>query len=225
MRASFMAEGSNRCLTCLDRRTVLKSGAASAVLAALSSQGCTTSEPLSTGTTGNGDAGSGGTGGAGADGGGDVSDSGGGAGGSSGAGAGGGSGAGAGGSSGAGTGGAAGSQATCLGALAAGNASTVSVGFLVLIGGSGFVLARDSAGLYAMSAICTHQGCGMNVVGAASQQSLYCPCHGSAFSGNGAVTRGPARRPLQHYQIDVAANGDLTVCVGEPVASTTRTPG
>jgi Rieske Fe-S protein len=202
-----MAEGSHRCLTCLDRRTVLKSGAASAMLAALSSQGCMTSDPLSAGANGSGDAGSDGGGGAGADGGGGASDSGAGDTGSGGA------------------GGAAGSEATCLGAVAGGNASTVSLGSLVMLRGGSIVVARDSAGLYAMSAICTHQGCGMNIVGLVSQQTLYCPCHGSAFSSNGAVTHGPARRPLQHYQVDVAANGDLTVCVGAPVANTTRTAG
>jgi cytochrome b6-f complex iron-sulfur subunit len=75
-----------------------------------------------------------------------------------------------------------------------------------------------------MTGICTHNGCGLNVVGSGSQQSLSCPCHGSAFNASGGVTRGPANKPLVHYQLQKAANGDLTICVGIIVASTTRIP-
>jgi Rieske Fe-S protein len=89
--------------------------------------------------------------------------------------------------------------------------------------GNGLVVGRDSGGLYAMSSICTHQGCGTNVIGGAAQPSLYCPCHGSVFNATGAVVRGPARRALQHYELDVSSSGSLTICIGSPVLSTTRT--
>ena len=85
------------------------------------------------------------------------------------------------------------------------------------------MLGRDAGGLYAMTAVCTHQGCLVSVVGAAPQ-SLSCPCHGSTFSNTGAVTGGPARAPLQHFQVQVAASGAVTVCDGVPVASNARTP-
>jgi Rieske Fe-S protein len=75
-----------------------------------------------------------------------------------------------------------------------------------------------------MSAICTHQGCLVTVVNAAPQSSLLCPCHGSTFTATGAVTRGPAGTALQHFQVDVAADGAVTICPGDPVLSTTRTP-
>jgi Rieske Fe-S protein len=204
-----MARGLNPRVTCVSRRSVLKSGAACVALVALSgSEGCGTPGPLGDGVPeADGTADAGGGGGAGAGGNGGLADAGtvdvrgdGGAGGGG------------------------GSQAPCSGAVVAGMASSVSLGSLVMVA-NGLVIGRDTAGLYAMSAICTHQGCGMSVVGAASQESLFCACHGSAFSSNGVVTRGPARRPLQHYQLDVAANGELTVCVGASVASTTRTPG
>jgi Rieske Fe-S protein len=204
-----MARGSNPCVTCVSRRSVLKSGAACVAVVAFSgSEGCGTPGPLGDGVPeADGAAGVGGGGGAGTGGNGGVAD--------------------AGtvdvrGDGGAGGGGE--SQATCSGAVVAGMASSVSLGSLVMVA-NGLVVGRDTAGLYAMSAICTHQGCGMSIVGAAFQESLFCACHGSAFSGNGAVTRGPARRPLQHYQLEVAADGELTVCVGASVASTTRTPG
>jgi Rieske Fe-S protein len=45
----------------------------------------------------------------------------------------------------------------------------------------------------AFSAICTHQGCAVKPAG----QSLDCPCHGSKFDyATGAVTKGPANKPL-----------------------------
>jgi Rieske Fe-S protein len=284
---SIAAEEPHPCLTCINRRTLLKSGAASIVVGVFS-DGCTSSEQVDLGSQGNGGGGGNGAGGdAGANGGngaqggaaagtgggggsggtaggasaggrggtvdagavdasggggatGGVGGAGGGRGGTGGAGrAGGGGGAGAaggsGGGGGAGAAGGSGGQsgggaggstlAQCPGNIPAGNASKVALGSLHLIVPSLVVVGRDAGGLYAMTGLCTHQGCGMNVVGAASQQSLICPCHGSAFSATGAVTKGPARTPLQHYQLEISATGDLTICTGTPVGSTTRTPG
>ena len=64
-----------------------------------------------------------------------------------------------------------------------------------------------------MSNVCTHQGCAVGVVGATGRESLSCPCHGSAFDANGAVTRGPARTPLAHYLVTTTTDGSLSVCV------------
>ena len=225
-----MAAGPHPCSICMNRRSILKSSAACVVMAALS-EGCVTSEPLSVGRTGADDAGARGDAGAGgqADGAAGTAGSGGadagttdargagGAGGQAGTG-------GSGGSGGGGQGGAGGGQAACSGAILAGKASAVSVGSLVAVANS-YVIGRDNAGLYAMSSICTHQGCGMSIVGTVAQETLYCACHGSAFSGTGAVTRGPARRALPHYQLEISANGELTICVNSSVPATTRTPG
>jgi Rieske Fe-S protein len=123
-----------------------------------------------------------------------------------------------------GSGGNGGTVATCASSsYPAGAASAVSVGSLVSVG-YGFVVGRDANGLYAMSSICTHQGCPTNVVGGTTQPGLYCPCHGSLFSATGAVIRGPARLALEHYQLDVSPSGVLTICLGSPVLSTSRTP-
>jgi Rieske Fe-S protein len=57
------------------------------------------------------------------------------------------------------------------------------------------VLTRTVDGeLHAFSAVCTHQGC---TVDAVADGSIDCPCHGSRFDAlTGAVTNGPAARPL-----------------------------
>jgi Rieske Fe-S protein len=111
----------------------------------------------------------------------------------------------------------------CPRALAAGNAAAFAVGTLRLV--NNVAVGRDGQGLYAMSAVCTHQGCLVQVLAGSPQDSLVCPCHGSAFDGNGAVTRGPARTPLQHFEVEVAADGAVTVCPGTPVPSSTRVLG
>jgi len=89
---------------------------------------------------------------------------------------------------------------------------------------SNVVIGRDSSGLYAMSAICTHQGCIVEDNAETIAAGLNCPCHGSAFDGNGDVTRGPARSPLQHFTVTVAANGDITIDPTKPVAAAVRVP-
>jgi Rieske Fe-S protein len=107
------------------------------------------------------------------------------------------------------------------GPVGAGNVSALSVGTMLVL--SNVVLGRDAGGVYAMSAVCTHQGCllgGKRTVTA----GLSCPCHGSAFDGNGRVTHGPAGRPLQHYAVTIAADGTITVDGSQPVSDTTRTP-
>jgi cytochrome b6-f complex iron-sulfur subunit len=48
-----------------------------------------------------------------------------------------------------------------------------------------------------VSQVCTHAGCSVKFNG--TNNNLRCPCHGSTFSLNGAVTHGPAARPLKAY--------------------------
>ncbi|MER5834825.1 Rieske (2Fe-2S) protein [Streptomyces sp. NPDC002130] len=56
----------------------------------------------------------------------------------------------------------------------------------------------------AFSAICTHQRC---TVGSVSDGTINCPCHGSKFQiADGAVSQGPATRPLPAQQISVEGN-------------------
>jgi Rieske Fe-S protein len=103
------------------------------------------------------------------------------------------------------------------GPISAGNVANVAVGSLRAL--SGVILGRDADGLYAMTSVCTHQGCTVRVSGT----TISCPCHGSAFDAVGAVTRGPAASPLRHFQVTVAADGSVTIDPTVPVAATTRT--
>jgi Rieske Fe-S protein len=89
---------------------------------------------------------------------------------------------------------------------------------------SNLAVGLDDQGLYAMSAVCTHAGCILDDTAKTIAAGLSCPCHGSTFDGNGQVTRGPARSPLPHYQVSVAADGSVTVDADKPVAADVRTP-
>ena len=71
------------------------------------------------------------------------------------------------------------------------------------------VLFRTKSGVFAYSAICTHQGC--TVTYSATSKLLKCPCHGAEFdpaSGGKAVT-GPTQTPLA--KIKVAVKGAWVV--------------
>jgi len=72
----------------------------------------------------------------------------------------------------------------------------------------GFFVIRQGKELFALSAICTHRKCRLDVE---QDRSFYCPCHGSTFDPGGHVTHGPARRNLPVYATSISENGDLLV--------------
>ena len=63
----------------------------------------------------------------------------------------------------------------------------------------------------ALSAVCTHAGCTVEVQ--SGSPPLFCPCHGSEFAMSGVVVRGPARSPLTMYPATVDTDG-ITVMLG-----------
>jgi Rieske Fe-S protein len=69
-----------------------------------------------------------------------------------------------------------------------------------------YVLAVDQ-GYAALSPVCTHLGCLVNIQGA----ELVCPCHDSAFDREGRVLRGPAQRPLRRLPAGLTPEGDLVI--------------
>ncbi|MER5870941.1 Rieske (2Fe-2S) protein [Streptomyces sp. NPDC002044] len=72
------------------------------------------------------------------------------------------------------------------------------------------VITQPTAGEYrCFSAVCTHSGCLVNKV---ADGSIDCPCHDSKFKDtDGAVTKGPATRPLSEKKITVAADGSISL--------------
>lgn len=91
------------------------------------------------------------------------------------------------------------------------NSQLLHVGDYVV--SNGIIIARLASGntpadFTALSAFCTHQGTIISYV--AIENLFYCPAHGSEFSTNGAVLRGPAASPLKQYTVQIN-NNILTV--------------
>lgn len=60
------------------------------------------------------------------------------------------------------------------------------------------VLMHANGAYYALSLVCTHLGCTLNVTG----EQIACPCHGSEFDQRGRVLKGPADRPLRRLRVE-----------------------
>lgn len=73
-----------------------------------------------------------------------------------------------------------------------------------------YVLALGGGAWAAVSPICTHQGCTVDIAG----PRLECPCHGSMYDREGNVLRGPAERALQRFPVEVDAAGVLAIDIG-----------
>lgn len=70
-----------------------------------------------------------------------------------------------------------------------------------------YILAQEDGAFTALSPICTHLGCTVEIEGA----RLVCPCHGSTYDRRGTVLQGPAPQSLARYPTSVSANGVLIV--------------
>ncbi len=105
------------------------------------------------------------------------------------------------------------------------------------------IVVRDDKGFYALSAICTHACCTVSLCGAGDEcgspvlsprdcdnasravishsgPAFLCPCHGSLFSADGTVTKGPAQRALPAVPVRIAgddAHVDLSRSVSNEV--------
>jgi len=73
-------------------------------------------------------------------------------------------------------------------------------------------IIRESEGIYALFAKCTHLGCTPRWL--AAENKFKCPCHGSGFYKTGINFEGPAPRPLERVRVSVAEDGQLVVDVG-----------
>ncbi len=70
-------------------------------------------------------------------------------------------------------------------------------------------IVGGAAGIFAMSAVCTHLGCITRPM--SGEPGIACPCHGSKFDLEGNVTHGPAPHPLPWLEVKADAAGNLTV--------------
>jgi Rieske Fe-S protein len=73
----------------------------------------------------------------------------------------------------------------------------------------GFYLVRRSGRLMAVAAICTHRRCAVDLD--AVPQQYVCACHGSRFTADGVVLKGPATVSLPHFGISVDSAGHVIV--------------
>jgi len=79
-------------------------------------------------------------------------------------------------------------------------------------------ILRDEAGLYALSALCTHLGC---TVGE-TETSFECPCHGSRFNLHGATLQGPASKPLEHLDLSLSTDNKVVLDSSKKVPASQR---
>jgi nitrite reductase/ring-hydroxylating ferredoxin subunit len=96
---------------------------------------------------------------------------------------------------------------TCIDLADPVNQALATVGGALLIDTASdtiMVIRTSDTAVIALSAICTHSGCSMNFVPAS--RLLDCPCHGSQFSEDGQVVKGPARKALKLYTATLASN-------------------
>jgi cytochrome b6-f complex iron-sulfur subunit len=74
-------------------------------------------------------------------------------------------------------------------------------------------LFRKGNSFRAASAVCTHLGCTVNLMG----EGFHCPCHGSVFDKTGGVVSGPAPSSLAWFEITLSRDGHLVIDTAQPV--------
>lgn len=85
-----------------------------------------------------------------------------------------------------------------------------TTGVLVAVAPERAAMRTGATTFFALSTICTHQGCVADVVSGGT--IVLCSCHDSRFDKNGNVLNGPAERPLEQLQTAYNAQTDeLTI--------------
>jgi Rieske Fe-S protein len=96
--------------------------------------------------------------------------------------------------------------------------SAVTTNKPLYVSSGNFFLMRDSGGLYALTARCTHQG----VTISAETSDFFCTAHGATFDFNGNVTGGPTSTNLVHYALCLLGSGNVGVIKSQTVAQSQR---
>jgi len=97
-------------------------------------------------------------------------------------------------------------------------AADVPVGAAIVAHGT--LISQPAPGVFqGFIARCTHAGCALGVRDGAA----ICPCHGSRFAFDGAVTQGPATEPLTPRAVAVS-NGEIIVAEANSAAGDPSAP-
>lgn len=88
-----------------------------------------------------------------------------------------------------------------------GEASAYPVGSRTIFPDIPAILIHTESGFKAISLVCTHLGCTVEQ----EADGFSCPCHGSLYSGEGIVLRGPAQKPLPALRLEQDAEDHLTL--------------
>jgi len=83
--------------------------------------------------------------------------------------------------------------------------------------GRSVAMFKDDDGVYAISTLCTHLGC----IVKSTHEGFECPCHGSRFTPDGAVTKGPAPTALPWRKVTLSG-GSYVVDEDETVPAGTK---
>jgi Rieske Fe-S protein len=103
-----------------------------------------------------------------------------------------------------------------------GLASDIPVGGGAVFADKKMVVTQPTAGLFSgFSAVCTHQGCLIDEVAGGT---INCPCHGTKYKLDGAVSVGPATTPLPAMPVSVNTKGELVTGGDTAVPETTTAP-
>ncbi|MDR3542329.1 MAG: ubiquinol-cytochrome c reductase iron-sulfur subunit [Desulfosporosinus sp.] len=74
---------------------------------------------------------------------------------------------------------------------------------------------RDSLGVMALVATCTHLGCEVNYH--PEKKEWLCPCHGSVYDVEGRPISGPAPKTLPRVAVELQADGSLMINTAKQV--------
>jgi cytochrome b6-f complex iron-sulfur subunit len=88
-----------------------------------------------------------------------------------------------------------------------GDGSAYPVGSRTVLPDVPAILIHTESGFKAIGLVCTHLGCTVEQTG----DGFSCPCHGSQYSSEGLVLRGPAQKSLPTLRLEQTAEGHLTI--------------
>jgi nitrite reductase/ring-hydroxylating ferredoxin subunit len=113
-----------------------------------------------------------------------------------------------------------GTAATCptTGVTDVGAPTTFTTDKPVYFSSGNFFVVRDSGGLYALTAKCTHEGATLT----AETSDFYCPRHGATFDFDGNVLGGPVFTGLVHYEMCTMSSGHVGVVTSKQVTQSER---